>query len=48
MFRVLKMWASVPVVMACALGGTIVLIKAIERLSPNREAPRSSAEAGKK
>lgn len=36
MFRTLKMLAAVPVIMACALGGTVGLIKAIETIMPDR------------
>lgn len=32
----------VPVIMACALGGTVGLIKLIKKFSPNVELPKSS------
>lgn len=44
MFRMLKMLVSVPAVMACALGGTVALLKAIGRLSPDGD--RGPAEDG--
>lgn len=40
MFRTLKMLVSVPVVMACALGGTVGLLKAIDKLPGNPRAER--------
>lgn len=40
MFRTLKMLVSVPVVMACALGGTVGLLKAIDKLPGNPKAER--------
>lgn len=46
MFRILKMLASVPVVMACALGGTAGLLKAIERHAPDGDTPKGSAKNG--
>lgn len=32
----LKMIAMVPVIMGCALGGTVGMIKAIKKFCPNR------------
>lgn len=42
MLRALKMLAAVPAVMACALGGTVGLLKVIERLAPGGRAPGGS------
>lgn len=44
MFRMLKMLVSVPVVMACAVAGTVGLIKAIEKFAPGENNPQKSAE----
>ncbi|MCM1500516.1 MAG: hypothetical protein NC124_18800 [Clostridium sp.] len=38
----LKMIILVPVIMVCALGGTVGLIKLIKKFSPNGELPKSS------
>lgn len=34
MFRALKTLMSVPVIMVCAMGGTIGLLKTIEKFTP--------------
>ena len=47
MFHVLKMLMSVPVIMVCALGGTVGLIKIIEKLKPDGDAPETSGGDGK-
>lgn len=44
MFRMLKMLVSVPVVMVCALGGTVGLIKAIERFASEEGTPKGPTE----
>lgn len=44
MFRMLKMLVSVPIVMACATAGTVGLIKAIEKIAPGENKPKSSTE----
>lgn len=44
MFRMLRMLASVPIVMACAAAGTAGLIKAIEKIASWENNPAGSAE----
>lgn len=44
MFRALKTLVFVPVIMACALGGTVGLLKVIEKFAPNGEISKDVAE----